>query len=1268
MRQLGYILTVLLLALTACSKVWIGEDELRPAPEGERVLLTFQVAVPDDEAGTRALGNNPVIDNLFIAVFGGSGYFNEWVRATEISATHANYDGTSATVYEFEASFSVSNSRLRLHFIANCPKRFWTSPPISGSQDTEENVISKIRTSLDEGDSHSIGWSDGYWQKVVLPKGISADKVIEGETVTYVPTNETLLQFPSPIPLVRNFARVYIKNLTPFIKVGSDSTQLVRIEKYALAYEPIEGTIAPIVSEPYVTDEWGTPTVDTDSPSQKIYYENFLTNYQRYKLESTTPSDTTLVSAPFFYGGYTPADVQFAEIPDTADMKEWDFENPANNVLFVYERRIPTATQRATRVLIYAERADEGLKYYALDIVNDAGLSVPLLRNQSYTVRLLNIEAGAGEANLNDAAAASSATVIGDPNYQELTQISDGVSSIGTSFTEMFYVSPQEDSVMFRFIPTNVGDTAGEEDNSLVNFRIGTVDTQTGVFTPVNASNASSNGILAFDLENGDYKISISKDQNDQVIQYVRSNNAWVSATAAQIANPDIEKWGMVKYTLNRSIAAESASGSGEYYFTQERTQAIQIYGTYGTKEMSRNVIIKLSPRQELDVVCLQKYVPAAAGQQEVVRIKIPTGLSRAVFPLDFQIEPNGYSLTPNGDVLPVTSGTSIDPNNNGPAYYFIKELTREEYDALSMDGDMKYFDCHFKTTVANNACTVFVRNRYFQSDGAQDNFYNYVQREFSNLAFSPTDVYKGQNVNFTFKLDQNHGSSANKVWWDSSTEENREAGISTSNRVLPRIITVILTGLAPQDGFSMNLISGTYRYYLTDDDFDAEQITLRLRATGAANSTAKVELSTRNLTDNPNLYADNNQTFTIRTGATFTNVALTPAAGSTYYGTNQNINLTFTYQTNVIVPITLDLTGLVPTGSDNRLVSTGVAGQYTFTPTASDISGNVRNQTIALRTNVADGGVSASLSADAYNTASTSHTALTISLNKSSTEIHRGRTETLTATLTPADASGQTISWTSSDPTIASVNGSGVVTANAVGTATITATACGKTATCAVTVIYVPVTGVTVTPANATLIITNTTPSPTTQLSATVAPANASDQTVTWLSTNTAVATVDDNGLVSAVAPGTATIKATTADGGFTASSTVTVRRRRTVSLDTNSGVSGGSLKAAADQTRSSGDVSIVFSSLYNVNAGYVRPARNNNTITIRANNKEIVEVKINFTGVNYTHNYTVNTGTRSLNGTVWTWTGSTQELIATSTSRDARISSIEVSYYDDN
>ena len=163
------------------------------------------------------------------------------------------------------------------------------------------------------------------------------------------------------------------------------------------------------------------------------------------------------------------------------------------------------------------------------------------------------------------------------------------------------------------------------------------------------------------------------------------------------------------------------------------------------------------------------------------------------------------------------------------------------------------------------------------------------------------------------------------------------------------------------------------------------------------------------------------------------------------------------------------------------------------------------------------------------------------VTLNKTETSIFVGGSETLTATVAPADATNQKVTWKSDKPEIATVDANGKVTGVKAGEATITVTTDdgGKTATCKVTVSNkeVKVTGVTLNKATLTLI-----EGASETLTATVAPADATNQKVTWKSSNAAVATVDAAGKVTAVKAGEATITVTTEDGGKTATCKVTV------------------------------------------------------------------------------------------------------------------------------
>ena len=163
------------------------------------------------------------------------------------------------------------------------------------------------------------------------------------------------------------------------------------------------------------------------------------------------------------------------------------------------------------------------------------------------------------------------------------------------------------------------------------------------------------------------------------------------------------------------------------------------------------------------------------------------------------------------------------------------------------------------------------------------------------------------------------------------------------------------------------------------------------------------------------------------------------------------------------------------------------------------------------------------------------------VTLNKNATSITAGQTETLTATVAPNDATDKSVTWTSSNEAVATVSNEGVVTAVAAGEATITVTSNAdntKTATCTVTV-TVPVTGVTLDQSELALTVGDAAVS----LTATVAPNDATDKTVTWSSSNEAVATVSNEGVVTAVAAGEATITVTSnADNTKTATCTVTV------------------------------------------------------------------------------------------------------------------------------
>lgn len=163
------------------------------------------------------------------------------------------------------------------------------------------------------------------------------------------------------------------------------------------------------------------------------------------------------------------------------------------------------------------------------------------------------------------------------------------------------------------------------------------------------------------------------------------------------------------------------------------------------------------------------------------------------------------------------------------------------------------------------------------------------------------------------------------------------------------------------------------------------------------------------------------------------------------------------------------------------------------------------------------------------------------VTLAPETLSIEEGKTAELTATISPANASDQQFSWDVKDTEIASVYGytseTKTVTALKEGQTQITVTVDGQTASCTVTVTprTISVESITLNKPQLSLV-----KGATETLTATVLPTTATDKTVIWESSDTAVATVE-NGVVTAVAAGNATITAKAGEKTATCAVTVT-------------------------------------------------------------------------------------------------------------------------------
>ena len=254
------------------------------------------------------------------------------------------------------------------------------------------------------------------------------------------------------------------------------------------------------------------------------------------------------------------------------------------------------------------------------------------------------------------------------------------------------------------------------------------------------------------------------------------------------------------------------------------------------------------------------------------------------------------------------------------------------------------------------------------------------------------------------------------------------------------------------------------------------------------------------------------------------TGIKATPET-STLYGLNSTVKLSANVMpsnaTNKAVTWSSRNTSVATVSSDGTVKAVGYG---TTVITAKTVNGLTSNCTVTVNPIAVTG----------------------VSLNKTSLSFTgTGSSQTLTATVSPSNATNKTLTWSSSNTSVATVF-YGVVEAVGFGTATITAKSNnGKTASCTVTVNPIQPTGIKATPETSTLYGLNST----VKLSANVMPSNATNKAVTWSSRNTSVATVSSDGTVKAVGYGTTVITATTVNG-LTSNCTINVKKEEVTSL----------------------------------------------------------------------------------------------------------------------
>ena len=167
------------------------------------------------------------------------------------------------------------------------------------------------------------------------------------------------------------------------------------------------------------------------------------------------------------------------------------------------------------------------------------------------------------------------------------------------------------------------------------------------------------------------------------------------------------------------------------------------------------------------------------------------------------------------------------------------------------------------------------------------------------------------------------------------------------------------------------------------------------------------------------------------------------------------------------------------------------------------------------------------------------------VALSQSELKLNKGEQGKLVMTVTPADFTDE-VTWKSSNTDVVTVDDSGQISAKAVGEATVKVQVGNVSASCSVTVVQ-PVTSISLNKTSLEMDALDTY-----QLTANVSPSDAADKRVSWSSSDEKIASVDENGLVTALQKGNATIIVEAQDGsGVSRTCSVTVKNTAHVAAD---------------------------------------------------------------------------------------------------------------------
>lgn len=408
----------------ACVNVPLEEGNTIPTGD-PKVEIDFTVQVKDPSVATKALGQQPTLRNLMVAVFDASGYLLEYTFATEIDLATEN-----ATHYTYKVAVTQSEEPVIVHFIGNAPDKLTFG--------VEETVLAEITSTIGANPDDGIYWCRREVPQISGTNSGGAMALAEGDDAMEVasPIYQADIQtraYFSNVGLIRNFSQIQL----------AASAKDFTLEKYYVVGTPKEGLAAAYnYSNGQFVNYYKGDTVTGDENTGYTFNLGDAKTFAEIIAEGYDAN--VLPTAQRF----TLAEAESNWVADGASA-------------YVYECEKPLRAEDAVYIIAYGKYKDGNNYYYKIDLRDENGY-FPIIRNFKYTIDITEVTRPGYETIEKAATSAGSGDISTSLETKSLAYISDGVASLEVDYIEKYIVSSGNVTLGYKFLDDVKTDHAGD--------------------------------------------------------------------------------------------------------------------------------------------------------------------------------------------------------------------------------------------------------------------------------------------------------------------------------------------------------------------------------------------------------------------------------------------------------------------------------------------------------------------------------------------------------------------------------------------------------------------------------------------------------------------------------------------------------------------------------------------------------------------------------------------------------------------------------------